>query len=268
METMMDWLPTVGYAAIGALTFWLGPRAFTLVRAVTSGWNKDNVKARLAICKVCPRVKQRDYVDPEGGMTSFLYCDECKCGSHHIAELNTKLGFNHLKCPMDKWGPKSGTTVHEAHDMLVERGKRERAVDKRERDNIMAGRDRDYVGPLNAVQSGPAQLGDNGQPGNRTAQAQTQLQPTAEAAEAQRNKIQKAREARIEQQRKNHEARLARQGDQTNKIWGDREATSTATATVPEDLIIKAAPLAGVDHEGQILVDQKKEQSDGGHSLD
>ncbi len=279
METMMSWLPTVGYGFLGGLVVWFGPRAYTFLRAITSGWDKDNVASRLAICKECPRVKQRDYVDPEGGLTSFLYCDECKCGSHHIAELNTKLGFNNLACPMGKWGPASGMTVHEAHDILIDRGKKERAVDKRERENMMAGRDRDYVGPLNDAMNaalanaspGPVQLGNNGvQTGNRTAKAQAQLQPTAEASEEQRTRIQQAREARAALQKQSRietDERAAKHAAQTNKIWGDRETANTATATAADEATNNAAPLVGTDHEGQILVDQK-EQSDGGHSLD
>lgn len=250
METMMGWLP-MGFmcGAIGAAIFWLGPRAFTFLRAVLSGWNEENIKDRLVICKECPRVKQRDYVDPEGGLTSFLYCDECKCGSHHIAELNTKLGFNNLTCPMDKWGPAGGMTVHEGHDLLVARGAKERADDQRERVNIMAGRDRNDNGPLDNVPSGPAR------PGNRTAQAKAQLRPTDEASQAQRTRIQKAREVR----------NAAKHAGQTNKIWGEsRDAAAApagekATAGIADEEINNAAPLAGTDHEGRILVDQKKE---------
>ncbi len=276
METAMEWLP-IGfvYGALGALTFWLGPRAFTFLRAVTSGWSKDNVKARLAICKACPRVKKRDYVDPAGGMTSFLYCDECKCGSHHIAELNTKLGFNHLKCPLDKWGPAGAVTVHEGHDMLIARGKKERAEDKRERENITAGRDRNDNGPLDGIKSDPVPLEQNDQPlrnnyRNRTTQAQAQLQPTADVVEEQRNKIQRARERRKWELNKKRDpvrkpAQAAKQAGKQDKIWGDRPAEESATARAEDET--NTAPLAGTDHEGQILVDQK-ESGDGGHSLD
>ncbi len=264
---MSDWILTSGAIAAAVVAGLFGPRAITFFVAVTSGWNKDNVKARLAICKACPRVKQRDYVDPAGGMTSFLYCDECKCGSHHIAELNTKLGFNNLSCPIGKWGPAGAITVHEGHDLLIERGKKERAVDKRERENIMAGRDRNDNGPLDGIKSGPVQLGEiSQQPGNRTAQAQAQLQPTADAAEAQRDKIQRARQRRIFEQNKSRVLRraAAKQAGKQDKIWGDREAAAATTQVGDET---NAAPIAGTDHEGQILVDQK-EPGDGGHSLD
>ncbi len=268
METVMDWLPSVGIACGGALGFWLGPRAFTFLRAIASGWNKENVKDRLAICKVCPRVKERDYVDPDGGLTSFLFCDECKCGSHHIAELNTKLGFNNLACPMGKWGPASAMTVHEGHDLLISRGAKERAIDMRERTNIMAGRDRNDNGPLVNQPSGPVQLGTNGpQPGGRTAQEQVeaQLQPSREAAQAQRAKIRKARKETIEQQRQSREtSNAAKHAGRTNKIWGDNQPAATTTSYEDTN---SAAPLVGTDHEDEILVDQK-EQDDGGHSLD
>lgn len=261
METTMNWLMQFGpAAAIGAgvviLGLRFGPRAFTLVRAVTSGWNKDNVKARLAICKVCPRVKAREYVDPEGALTTFLYCDECKCGSHHIAELNVKLGFNNLSCPMEKWGPKSGMSVHEGHDLLIERARKEREVDQRERENIMAGRDRDDNGPLG--NNGPGM----GQPSNRTPTAQAQLQPTSAAANAQRERINKAKEearARIQPDASQAPENASAHAAQTNKIWGDRDkGAASATAATTEEETTNTAPLAGKDHEGQILVDQKE----------
>lgn len=268
METVMDWLPTIGYGAIGGLAVWLGPRAFTFLRAIASGWNKNNVAGRLAICKACPRVKQRDRVGSDGGLTSFLYCDECKCGSHHIAELHTKLGFNNIQCPMGKFGPASAMTVHEGHDLLVARDQKEWAEDQRQRTNMMAGRDRDDNGTLGA---------NNQPPGSRTAQAQAQLQPSSDTAagRAQRARIKaKVDEARVERRGPNREEThdAAKHAGQTNKIWGDRQVAAEAEA---EDLgkIIGAeetnntASLAGTDHEGRILVDQK-ESSDGGHSLD
>lgn len=253
METIMEWLPIVGHGFIGGLVVWLGPRAFTFLRAVTSGWNKENVKDRLAICKECPRVKAKDYVDPDGALTTFLYCDECKCGSHHIAELHTKLGFYDIRCPMGKFGKIGAMTVHEGHDLLIERGRKERAEDQRERTNIMAGRDRDDDG----------KPGDNGKhPGSRTAQAQAQLRPTDDAVQAQRTRIQKAREATAARQALNIARVAADHADRTNKIWGDSKA-----ATAIGEETNNPAPLAGRDHEGQILVDQK-ESSDGEHSLD
>ncbi len=254
METMMDWLPIVGYGFIGGVAVWFGPRALSFLFVVTGGYNKGNIKKRLAICKECPRVKARDYVDPEGAMTTFLYCDECKCGSHHIAELHTKLGYDRLKCPMGKFCAKSSMTVHEGHDLLVTRSAKERADDQRERTNMMAGRARDDNGPLgNSSQ----------QPENRTAQAQAQLRPTDEAAELQRTRIQKARQASAENQRRKREAlSAANHVDKTNKIWGDRGAEAgSADATAPDETT-NTDPLAGTDHEGPILVDLK-EQSDG-----
>ena len=238
----MDWLMQFGPAyAIGAgavVLVLFAPRAFTLVRAVTSGWSKDNVAGRLAICKVCPRVKIRHHVDDKGEEATYVYCDECKCGSHHIAELNVKLGFNNLSCPIGKWGPQTAMSVHEGHDLLIERGRKEREVDQRERQNIMAGRDRDYVGPLTG-QNGPVRAGTSA-PG--VTQATTL---TDEEAKAQRERIAVARA--------NAAQRAHAKQPPGGGVWGDRKQET------------EAAPVEA-DHEGHILVDQ--ERDDGGHSLD
>lgn len=241
METVMEWMwPTVAYGFIGGMVVWFGPRAFTLLRAVTSGWNKDNVASRLAICEVCPRVKLRHHVDDTGKEAKYMYCDECKCGSHHIAELNVKLGFNNLTCPMDKWGPKEAMTVHEGHDLLVERGRKEREVDQRERQNIMAGRPRDFIEPNIVPTNGPV---TTPQP-SRAANAP---QLTEEELAAQRQRIAKARADAAQRALTNEDPNAARAQQQVSrgKVWGDQTKET------------EAAPVEA-DHEGQILVDQKE----------
>ncbi len=236
MEPWPDFLYVIGAVAIGGAVVGFGPRGWSLFRALISGWSRDNIAARLAICKACPRVKARVYVDGAGKSSEYLYCDECKCGSHHLAELNVKLGFNNIKCPLDKWGPKQAMTVHEAHDMLIERGNKERSVDKQERTNIMAGRDRNDNGPTNGT---PLPI-----TGDRTAQA----------AELQR-------QSKVKQERQLAHMRKER-ADQLSQQASGPVTVATNTDTKAQDTSFfrdtQTPALAGVDHEDEILVDQEK----------
>lgn len=78
------------------------------------------IRERLAICSDCEHVRKKNYIDQETFTSrQHLYCGQCGCGTHALAELNVKLGFKQVKCPLDppKWGvseamtPKQGTQV-------------------------------------------------------------------------------------------------------------------------------------------------------------
>lgn len=94
---------------------------WSLLRAVTSGWNFENIPQRLAICRDCEHVEKRPTVDHNGIAGEHLYCMECKCGDHPIAELSTKLGFYNVRCELGKWGPEFALTVKEGSGLLAQR---------------------------------------------------------------------------------------------------------------------------------------------------
>lgn len=106
------------------LKFWKWPgMGWSLLRALGSGWDIENVRQRLDICRACEHVQKKPTVDHRGIIGEHLYCKECECGDHSIAELSTKLGFDNVRCPLTppKWGPVHVSTVKEGSMMLAQR---------------------------------------------------------------------------------------------------------------------------------------------------
>lgn len=243
METV---LTAFACGALGALAFFVGPKAYTFVRAVTSGWNKDNIASRLAICKVCPRVKRREHVHPDGHSDQYLYCDECKCGSHHLAELHVKMGFNNISCPIGKFGKAEAMTVHEAHDILVDRKKKEYAIDRLERENMRAGRDRSDNGAArgNATVIHPTKSGEP------SAQAQEMKRQTDQLNS---NRVAKIKAAQAESFAK-EVAGLAKDKPTTEQTKEAQPASrGTVWAKSSED---NKPALVGVDDADEIRVEE------------
>ena len=95
----------------------------SLLRALASGWDVENVRQRLDICRACEHVHKKPTVDHRGVAGEHLYCMECQCGDHSIAELSTKLGYYNVRCPLEppKWGPAHVSTVKEGSMILAQR---------------------------------------------------------------------------------------------------------------------------------------------------
>ncbi len=272
---MPEMPPFVVYGLYAVLAILLGPKAFTFLRAITGGWNKDNIPARMKICKVCPRVREKVTVDHDGNSHSYLFCDECKCGSHHLAELSVKLGFNNLKCAMDppKWGKKEAMTVHEAHDVLTGRMRKEAAIDQAERANLMAGRPRDAAPianngrrPASGVLAQPNPKGRGGAvpAGRGVTNAPDGPDPLGQPFTNAPDQISVA--VVEENFQKLNDAPKARQPSRTARALElkrqsqelQQRRTARATAKTKEE-----AALAGVDHADDIHVDQSRESDDG-----
>lgn len=82
--------------------------AFGCADALTGGRCPPEVtEARLAICRVCEKLKTDD---------NKMYCGACGCPKWKLSELSTKLTFARLNCPLRKWSayeqPIGGNDLH------------------------------------------------------------------------------------------------------------------------------------------------------------
>lgn len=73
--------------------FWA--RVLSFLSAVTGPrCDDDEYRRRISACIACDAVKHED---------ARQYCGACGCGSWRLAELETKLRFQNLECPLEKW---------------------------------------------------------------------------------------------------------------------------------------------------------------------
>lgn len=97
------------------------------------------IKARLAICSDCEHIKKRKYIDQETFTTKEqMFCSECGCGTNPLAELNVKLGFKNLRCPLDppKWGFVESMNPKEATHLANQQIQTEMMQDPRFREQM------------------------------------------------------------------------------------------------------------------------------------
>lgn len=92
-----------------------GPQA-DLARA----FEQMEYNKRLAICKTCPHLITK----PIFNHTTLenedkLFCNQCGCGTHALAELHNKLGHKALSCPIGKWGEATAMKPSEASRVIT-----------------------------------------------------------------------------------------------------------------------------------------------------